>query len=253
MILEEGVFADNHKGGTSMFESEKNVENLQYGVIEKMNFKLKEIVHIKNVSNEWTLPLQFLESHILLVLTVGRGWLTIDGRFVELRQLVEAFVDSFDDSALYQMCFDVIEDDASVADYLRIVKQHSRFPVNGEVTCVSQVSISVLCENIDLHSQSENRLQRFRGQIYFHELLYSLLYDALNIQETDSEESLEYVKYYIEQNYQQELTIQQLAKVARISSRHFMRLFKKRYGCSAIEYLTIHRIKQAQQLMRTWR
>ena len=54
---------------------------------------------------------------------------------------------------------------------------------------------------------------------------------------TDSDAALEYVKLYIEQHYQEELTIEHLAKVAGISSRHFMRLFKKRYGCSAIEYL----------------
>ncbi|QGQ95910.1 AraC family transcriptional regulator [Paenibacillus psychroresistens] len=131
-----------------------------------------------------------------------------------------------------------------------IVKQNSQFPAADRISILSPVTITVLCENICQHLWSENRLQRFRGQIYFQELLYVLLQDALHLQVSDSDESLEYVKYYIEKNYQQELTIEQLAKVARISSRHFMRLFKKRYGCSAIEYLTIHRIKQAQQLIR---
>lgn len=244
-----------------MYDIEKNVENLQYASIENMNFKLREIEHIKSTSNEWTLQLQFLESHIMLVVASGQGWLTIDGGFIELRQggayfcspgqLTEALVHSFDERGMYYMRFDVIEDDGTSADYMRIVKQNSRFPAEGEVFSLSPVSISILCDNICQYLRSDNRLQRFRGQIFFQELLYILLQDALHVQESGSEESLEYVKYYIEKNYQQDLTIEQLAKAARISSRHFMRLFKKRYGCSAIEYLTIHRIKQAQHLIRT--
>ncbi|WP_158560664.1 AraC family transcriptional regulator [Paenibacillus contaminans] len=69
--------------------------------------------------------------------------------------------------------------------------------------------------------------------------------------ENDSEEVLGYAKAYIEQHYQEDLTIEQLAKVAGISPRHFMRLFKKRYGYSAIDYLAVYRIERAQQLMRT--
>ncbi|MFC4306680.1 ABC transporter substrate-binding protein [Cohnella boryungensis] len=69
--------------------------------------------------------------------------------------------------------------------------------------------------------------------------------------ENDSEEALGYAMAYIEQHYQKDLTIEQLAKVAGISSRHFMRLFKKRYGYSAIDYLALYRIERAQQLMRT--
>jgi ABC-type Fe3+-hydroxamate transport system substrate-binding protein len=96
-----------------------------------------------------------------------------------------------------------------------------------------------------------DQLKRFRGQILFQEVLYTILQDARLVQDNDSEAALEYAKTYIEQHYQQDLTIEHLAKVAGISSRHFMRLFKKRYGFSAIDYLAIFRIRQAQQLMRT--
>ncbi|HBS44668.1 MAG TPA: AraC family transcriptional regulator [Paenibacillus sp.] len=94
-------------------------------------------------------------------------------------------------------------------------------------------------------------MAQFRGQILFQELLFNLMHDALSIQDNDSESALEHVKSYIEQHYQDELTIDQLAKVAGISTRHFMRLFKKKYGYSAIEYLAVFRIEQAQRLMRS--
>lgn len=140
-----------------LLDIEKNVENLQYASIENMNFKLREIEHIKNTSSEWALRLQFLDSHFMLVVSSGQGWLTMEGRFIELRQgctyfcspgqMIEAFVHSLDEQGLYPIHFDLMEEDGVSSDTMRIVKQNSRFPATGEVSMVSQVSISVMCEN----------------------------------------------------------------------------------------------------------
>ncbi|WP_229692098.1 AraC family transcriptional regulator [Paenibacillus radicis (ex Gao et al. 2016)] len=217
-------------------------------------------INRKNSSNEWELRVQFLKSYMMIVVASGQGWLTIDGRFVELRegrtyicspgQLVEGFLQSFDERGFYELRFDVIVDEGVTGDYTDIVRQEEHFPVKGEVVASSPVSIIVLCERIADHLQRD-LLQRFRGQIYFQELLYTILADALLLKERDSEAALENTKSYIEEYYQLDLKIEHLAKVAGMSERHFMRLFKKRYGCSAIEYLTIYRISQAQQLIRS--
>jgi AraC-like DNA-binding protein len=60
---------------------------------------------------------------------------------------------------------------------------------------------------------------------------------------------MERIKTYIEQHYREELSIALLAGEAGTSARHFIRLFKQRYGLSAIEYLTEYRIRQARSLM----
>ncbi|WP_162160674.1 helix-turn-helix domain-containing protein [Paenibacillus gorillae] len=167
-------------------------------------------------------------------------------------QLVEGFLQSFDERGFYELRFDVISDDGVTGDYTDRVRQEESFPVKGEVIASSPVSIIVLCERIAEHlRRDEDVLKRFRGQIYFQELLYMILEDALLLKERDSEAALEHTKRYIEEHYQLDLKIEHLTKVAGMSERHFMRLFKKRYGCSAIEYLTIYRISQAQQLMRS--
>lgn len=243
-----------------MFDIERNIKNTEYTSLESMSFKLREIEHIPNQMNEWELRLQFIESHMILVVASGKGWLTIDGQFTELRQgivyvclpgqLVAAAAHSFDERGIYHMRFDVMEDDGSSVHSMQIIKRSSPFPVNGEVIVTSPVSVNALCDTICHCLQDEDRLNRFRGQILFHEMLHTILQDALHVQGNDSETVLEYVRVYIEQHYQQELTINHLAKVAGISTRHFMRLFKKRYGCGAIDYLAAFRIKQAQQLMR---
>ncbi|NEW05860.1 AraC family transcriptional regulator [Paenibacillus sp. SYP-B3998] len=244
-----------------MIEIDRNIENTTYISLEDMWFKLREISHIKNNLNEWEIRLQFIESHMLIVAASGQGWITVDGQFIELRegsvyvctpgQLIEAAAYSFDERGFYHLRFDVIGDVESSNNPIQIVKRDSRFPVKGEVIVSSPVSVNALCETICDCFQGEDRLKRFRSQILFQEVLYNILQDALLVQGNDLEAVLEGVKAYIEQHYQQELTIEHLAKVAGISSRHFMRLFKKRYGRSAIDYLTVFRIKQAQQLMRT--
>ncbi|CAM4451702.1 ABC-type Fe3+-hydroxamate transport system substrate-binding protein [Paenibacillus endophyticus] len=242
-------------------KTDKSMKTTEYGSLEDMSFKLREIESVSIHRHDWKLKLQFIESHLLLVAASGQGQLTVDGRFIELRQgsvylcvpgqLVEAAVDSLDERGFYHIRFDVFADNGqpipsgSVEDPLR------RFPVKGEVIMSSPVTVGTLCETICRHMKDVSPLNRFRGQIHFQELLLTILQDAVLEQETDSEAVLEYVKSYMKQHYQQELTIEHLAKVAGISPRHFMRQFKKRYGCSAIDYLAIYRIEQAQQLMRT--
>ncbi|MFF2482751.1 helix-turn-helix domain-containing protein [Paenibacillus sp. NPDC058071] len=228
-----------------------------YAVLDELSFKLKDIAYVNNQQDKWNLRLQFLESHIVLVAASGQGQLTVDGRFIELRQgnvhictpgqLVEAAVHALDERGFYYMRFDVIDSEKPATHSLG----KSRFPVKGEVPAKSPIAIISLCQQIRQCLQKQDHLTRFRGQILFQELLFNLMHDALSAQDNDSESALEHVKSYIEQHYQQELTIDQLAKVAGISTRHFMRLFKKKYGCSAIDYLAVFRIEQAQRLMRS--
>lgn len=243
-----------------MSDTQEHAEVIPYAVLENMSFRLGDIDRSGSGSGEWSLRMQFLESHMLLFMSSGQGWLTVDGRFVELRpgsayvgcpgQLIEAAVHSLDERGLYSISFEVFEKDGT-SDDMRIVKRNSRFPSPGEIVPVSPVSVGVLCEAICEHWQSEDRLRRFGGQIRFLELLHTIMQNNLSLQQNDYDASLEYVKDYIELHYKRKITIEELAKVARISPRHFMRLFKKRYGCSAIDYVAIHRIKQAQMLMRT--
>lgn len=244
-----------------MVEIEKNLKHNEYASLEGLCFKLREIEHIRNQTNDWELRLQFIESHMILVAASGKGGLNIDGRFTELRQgsvyickpgqLVEAAMNSFDERGIFFMRFDVLVDEGTSVHSMQMIKKDSPFPIQREVVVKSPISVSALCDSICQCLMDGDSLQRFRGQILFQELLLSILQDTSLVKENDSESGLEYAKRYIEQHYQQELTIDHLAKVAGISTRHFMRLFKKRYGYSAIDYLAVFRIEKAQQLMRS--
>ena len=55
---------------------------------------------------------------------------------------------------------------------------------------------------------------------------------------------------YISAHYQEELTIDQLAKICGYSDTHFMNFFKKHLGVSCIEYVIQFRLRKAAELLQ---
>lgn len=226
-------------------------------------FKLRAISGSESGNREWSLRMQFLSCHALLFTSSGQGWITVDGKFEEVSpggiyvgfpgQYVEAFIHTHGEQGLYWILFDVLEETEGDAIENQSLQTKSLFPSKSEIFPKSPVSVLQLCKAIEKQWTAGSSLKRFGAQARFQELLYILLeQDALtgvSERESNSDESLELVRFYIEKNYGRKITIDDLAGEAKMSPRHFMRLFKKRHGCSAMEYLTIHRIKQAQMLM----
>ncbi|WP_458122928.1 hypothetical protein [Paenibacillus sp. Z3-2] len=163
----------------------RNNENSKYFILEHSSFKLRQIQHIKNTATDWELKLQFIESHLLVFAASGRGWLTIDGQYIEWQegsvyicnpgQLVQAAAKSLDERGLYLLRFDIIIDhDSRTTDSVRPIQGELPFPIKEKIILSSPVSINALCENITKYLQSEDRLKQFRSQIYFQELLHHL-------------------------------------------------------------------------------
>ncbi|GGH42012.1 HTH-type transcriptional activator Btr [Paenibacillus silvae] len=234
-----------------------------FDVLDKLHFSLIEFQAASTSQSEpgWRLGKHFLESYLLLFAASGEGWLTVDGQFIELRsgafyiglpgQLVEAVFHGKDKRGLYLMKFSVTFDgemiDTSVQDMMKQIYMQSN---NSEISCSSPAAVRLLCQDIEELNRSAEGLKRYYGQIRFQELLYLMFSDMLHVETQETLLPVEQVKHYIEQHHMEKITIQDMAEAARMSSRHFMRLFKKRYGCSAVDYLTIYRIKQAQIMMR---
>ncbi|MHA7964770.1 helix-turn-helix domain-containing protein [Paenibacillus sp. CAU 1782] len=232
-----------------------------YDDLNRMVFKLRSVSGSEPGSSDWGLRVQFLHCHTLLFVPSGQGWITVDGKFIEVTaggiyvgfpgQYVEASLHSLDERGLYWMAFDVLEEKGMNTEGLQVDHTSSRFPSKSELISDSPVSLALLCKNMEQQWAKGTSLQRFGAQVAFHELLYRILEQESTARDrhSNSDESLEHVKEYLERNYGEKITIDDLAKVARMSPRHFMRLFKKRYGYSAMNYLTVHRIKKAQMLM----
>lgn len=61
---------------------------------------------------------------------------------------------------------------------------------------------------------------------------------------------LDPVLIWLEENYTEQIDINDMAQVAKISSSYFAHLFKKYIQQSPMEYLTLMRLRHAQQLLR---
>ncbi|WP_339256315.1 helix-turn-helix domain-containing protein [Paenibacillus sp. FSL P2-0136] len=232
-----------------------------FGQLDQMWFRLRSSEQNSSLTGGCSLRLQFLESHLLLIPVSGRGWITVDGKYGELRagaafvclpgQLIEACLDGSDETNIYILRFDVFSQRNLPVQpgWISSTEPQLPFSLEGETAMSSTVTYSKHCEAITASLGSTDPLQQLLAQSRFYELLYSLLSDARQSEPDDTDTIMERVKAYIEQHYREELSITLLAGEAGISVRHFIRLFKHKYGLSAIEYLTEYRIRQARSLM----
>lgn len=68
--------------------------------------------------------------------------------------------------------------------------------------------------------------------------------------ERQSESVMEKAKAYIRENFQKELTLDEVSKIVDISPYYFSKLFKQETGENFIEYLTKIRMKNAEMLLQ---
>ncbi|MFC7681277.1 AraC family transcriptional regulator [Paenibacillus sp. GCM10028914] len=119
----------------------------------------------------------------------------------------------------------------------------------SEFTLSSSDRLSLVCRSIYDHFHSEDDFEKWRSQLEFQEMLYELVTSSSLGTKGDKKKGLEQTREYIDNHYNEELTIDHLAKIADLSPKYFIDIFKKTYGQSAMEYLTEVRMSKAKQLM----
>ena len=67
----------------------------------------------------------------------------------------------------------------------------------------------------------------------------------------EDKNSIDKVVRYIEEHYQEELSLQQLSEYAHLSKNYFANLFKKEVGESFVEYVTRIRMDKAKLLLES--
>lgn len=66
----------------------------------------------------------------------------------------------------------------------------------------------------------------------------------------DKDDNLLYIRTFMEENYNQKISIQELADMAGYSYHHFRHLFKKNLGISPFRFLLNKRLEKARNLLR---
>ncbi len=225
--------------------------------LESLAFRLRE-AEMAIGGADWRIEQQLTHSYVLLVVMHGRVSLTVDSDSCRLRQdavcvcspgqTFGAEAEGPDEVKICLLRFDAFRETGLAQMPMRRMTGELPCLLQGRISVYSAGRFALLCDAIHSRWQGKDELERFRGQLAFQELLYCILKNRCSPQE-DSQTSLEGVKSYMERNYNMNLTIEQLARIADISPKYFVDLFKKRYGTSAIDYLTALRIDRAKRLM----
>lgn len=237
--------------------------NLQDGAaaeaaIEQLWLKLHHIARLREISTDsrFRTPTS-LTSYMMVVAERGEVQFTIDDRLLLLRQGavflgVPGQRVAYMGSALngteegYVLLFEVQGDPNAQA---ALVRRNGKDRDGGVIPEAASAILPELCEQACLCWQHPSGREKLRGQAVFHEIVYHALAPAEEAGQPDRETTMEQMKLYLDLHYHESLSIEQLAQRAGISSRHFRRAFRSRYGISATDYLTDLRISQAKRLM----
>ncbi|MFB9279509.1 AraC family transcriptional regulator [Cohnella cellulosilytica] len=206
---------------------------------------------IKLVDAEWIprgrIKPRLVDSHAVLTVKQGRGRLTIDLRdcradagvsyLVSPGQTIAARPDGDEAFSLYLVRFRARREDGSEAC----------FPASGELA--PQETTAASCETLLQYWTEGGPLERFRAQAVLQEWLYALLKPVPRVSSPNSRTALERTKSYIDGHYHENLTIEQLARIAELSPKYYVDLFKKTYGLSTIDYVTEARLNQAKRMI----
>jgi ABC-type Fe3+-hydroxamate transport system substrate-binding protein len=225
--------------------------------LDSLIFRLREMEFITGEC-DWQIEQQLTVSHVLLVVTNGKGKLMLGKHECRLRQdtvyvcppkqTYGVAAGKPDGLRMYLLRFDVFRETERSEEQMKYVREERLLPLNGEIPVHPAGQLALLCEAIYRHWHNEGGLEHFRSQLAFQELLYFILKSSRHLSE-DSRTGMELAKEYMERYFNEDLTIEQLARIAKISPKYFVDLFKKTYGTSAIDYLTELRINHAKQLM----
>ncbi|HOJ09858.1 MAG TPA: AraC family transcriptional regulator [Clostridiales bacterium] len=117
---------------------------------------------------------------------------------------------------------------------------------------LDMLKVEKMFDDIYLSAQSSSV---FRGYECSY-LLYKFIIELRNCLDTDFS-TPRYLKYkqlqpvisFMEDNYNMDISLQDMADIMNVTPRHFCRLFKEAFNLSPFKYLIAYRIKKAKELL----
>ena len=94
---------------------------------------------------------------------------------------------------------------------------------------------------------------KLQTKAIIHQILFSLMQENVShmVDRNTALQALKAATDYMEQNYREKITVEELAVRSGYSASHFARIFTKVYATSPIQYLNQIRIMHAKNLLRT--
>ncbi len=131
----------------------------------------------------------------------------------------------------------------------RWLKQ-AHLPTNTVMTDLPEAHwVQTLCQVFEEIQEHDAYSNRIIPNLIQNSLMVFGRYARPSNQEQPVSDALEHIRQQLETDFDQPVTLDDLAYQAGLSMSHFCAKFKQAFGCSAIEYLIIQRMKQAAYLL----
>lgn len=241
---------------------QKAANEVKLSKLDDLSFRLRSVEAVRGKSGDG-LRHQLALSFALIVVARGNVQLIINDEPVELdRNAVFLCVPGqtfgaaggSGDTELYAFYFDVFAYSQAIEDepqsILAACRAAEALPYHGKIFVSPSDRLAQISGDLFNAWHNGDTMGHFRGQIDLQEMLY-YIYRNSRVKPEHANGALEYAKRYIEEHYAEPVTSEQLALVAGLSPKYFAEMFKKKYGKSAIEYVTERRMQRAKLLMAT--
>lgn len=218
--------------------------------------RLRGIQWLK-VESGHKLEQQFSGSYILIVVSSGGGRLMLDHKKPQLQpdtaylcppRRTYGAMASAEGLEMYLFRFELLYETKGHKASIGSSENGDLFSGLDELPVYPPGRLAILCRAVYEQWFSQEKLKTFRSQIDFQELIYFIATHS-SFSGGNSSSALERSKDYMETHFQERITIETLAGIANLSPKYYVDLFKKKYGSSAMEFLSEVRIKNAKRFM----
>ncbi|MFD2703502.1 helix-turn-helix domain-containing protein [Paenibacillus shunpengii] len=223
--------------------------------LDYSSVRLRDIARVSTRSR-WSLPRTRTASRRLLVITDGKGSLTMNNCSYQVEK--PCVYSCVPEASIEMTCNCGRDLDLMIIEYDIYQEQGNKGPLvvvddyimepGSELLTQEASWFTGMCQSIYGHWHSGEGLGRYRSQIIFQEFLYWVAKSRTSDSQ-DSNSTLQKTKEYIDQHYDENLTLERLGRMAGLSLKYYSELFKKQYGVSVTEYIATTRMEHAKQLM----
>ncbi|NQX69462.1 helix-turn-helix domain-containing protein [Paenibacillus alba] len=213
-------------------------------------------IHYHRLDTDGSIKLQIPEVYRMLLVIGGEGKCMVDGEWIPLQRgsccllrpgtYTAASLSTGEGLAWYDFTFEAAPYDQKTVGLWGDVGQSDKVWCGG-IPEHSLAQAVDLAKRLYMERDSEERVERFRLNVVFQELLYWVMKDLGNEAAGQAKERITRIIDYMERHFQDNLTRDKLAEMAGMSPEYFSRLFRKETGKTLGEYLTNIRINHAKR------
>ena len=216
-----------------------------------------QLKHIDYINKSDIQVSKVLTDSSFLIVTAGEAQIIIDEQPYHVKRFSIFHIGKsqyLQITAQYSFSYFLIRYEGDVM-YKDAFMQHLQMqyqPFQTNFSCVPANPIAIHNILQDMYSKwlSGSIQEHFSVKASLYEFIYRVFQELADGQGSPHElDKAEVARIHIKQHLQQPLSIQTLADMLHISTRHLLRIFKARYGVGPQIYLQQLRIEQAQQYL----